>query len=322
MKPFVIGYNDFIYTGGFGVSGIKVQKISYGGWDNCIRVANGIVDLIVTTDIGPRILRYGFIGRENLMCDVKSTLGLTGGDEWRIYGGHRLWHSPESKARTYEPDNNPVAWEETPEGIKTLQDVEVISKIRKEMDISLDSGSSRVRIIHRLANKGVWPIELSVWSISAMAAGGREVIPQNRQDTGLLPNRLISLWPYTSLSDPRVRWGDKYIILKHDPAIKHPFKIGLPNNAGWAAYFNHHQLFIKYYKHEMHALYPDFGASYETYANDFMLEMETLSPLTLLKPDDCVEHMETWELFDKVPMPSDNEGEIEKTLADRVKTAG
>lgn len=302
------------------MSGIKVQKISYGGWDNCVQITNGIVDLIVTTDVGPRIIRYGFPCRENVMCEVESTLGLTGGDEWRIYGGHRLWHSPESKTRTYEPDNKPVAWEETPEGIKTMQDAEVLSKIKKEMEISLGPGSSRVRIIHRLINKGVWPLDLSVWSISAMAAGGKEIIPQSRQETGLLPDRVISLWPYTSLGDSRVRWGDKYIVLKHDQAIKHAFKIGIPNNEGWAAYFNHDQLFIKYCKHKMNAPYPDFGVSYETYANDFMLEMETLSPLTMLKPDDCIEHMEEWELLDRIPMPSDNEGDIEKTLADRVKT--
>ena len=301
------------------MSGIKVKKISYGGWENCLRITSGIVDLIVTTDVGPRIIRYGFIGRENVMCEVESTLGLTGGDEWRIYGGHRLWHSPESRTRTYVPDNKPVAWEETPDGIKTMQDVEVISNIKKEMEVSLEPGSSRVRINHRLTNKGVWPLELSVWSISAMAAGGKEVIPQSRQDTGLLPNRVISLWPYTSLNDSRVRWGDKYIILQHDTAIKHPFKIGIPNNAGWAAYFNNEQLFIKYYKHKMNAPYPDFGVSYETYANDFMLEMETLSPLTVVKPDASIEHMETWKLFDEIPMPSDNEEEIERTLTDRVK---
>lgn len=299
------------------MSEIKVHKISYGGWENCLQITNGLVDLVVTTDVGPRIIRYGFTGRDNVMCEVESTLGLTRGDEWRIYGGHRLWHSPESKTRTYEPDNKPVAWDETPNGISTMQDVEVISNIKKEMEINLEPGSSRVRIIHRLTNKGVWPIELSVWSISAMAAGGKEIIPQSRQDTGLLPNRVISLWPYTSLNDPRVHWGDKYIILQHDPAIKHPFKIGIPNNDGWAAYFNRDCLFIKHYKHQMDALYPDFGVSYETYANDYMLEMETLSPLTLLKLDASIAHMETWELFEKVPMPSDNEEEIERSLSNK-----
>ena len=82
---------------------VILRKISYGGWDNCIQITNGIVDLIVTTDIGPRIIRYGFVGQENEMCEVASTMGLTGGDEWRIYGGHRLWHSPEDKTGHTNP---------------------------------------------------------------------------------------------------------------------------------------------------------------------------------------------------------------------------
>lgn len=100
-----------------------IEKTKYKGWENCVRVSNGRVELVVTTDIGPRIIRYGFVGKENEFCEVKSQLGLIGGDEWRIYGGHRLWHSPEDEKRTYEPDNGPVGWEEIPGGIKTLQEV-------------------------------------------------------------------------------------------------------------------------------------------------------------------------------------------------------
>ena len=198
------------------MSGVTIQKIPYGGWKNCVQITNGIVDLIVTVDVGPRIIRYGFTGQDNEMCEVSSTMGLTGGDEWRIYGGHRLWHSPEARQRTYEPDNNPVKWENILNGIKTIQEVEPRAKIKKEMEISLLPQSTRVRVIHRLYNSGLWPLELSVWSISAMAPGGKEVIPQTRKDTGLLPNRIMSLWPYARLNDPRVYWGDKYIILQQD----------------------------------------------------------------------------------------------------------
>jgi len=293
---------------------VRMEKISYGGWDNCIRIANGIVDLIVTADVGPRIIRYGFAKQENEMCEVESQMGLTGGDEWRIYGGHRLWHSPESKPRTYEPDNKPVKWEEIPCGVKTVQDVEPLSRIKKEMEITLIPDKSRARVVHRLSNSGPWAVELSVWSISAMARGGKEVFPQTRRDTGLLPNRLMALWPYSSLKDPRLHLGEKYIILRQDPHITYPHKTGISNEEGWAAYFNHNHLFLKHYKHEPDARYPDFGVSYETYTNDFMLEMETLSPLVLLKPEASMEHIEIWELFDNVAMPSDDEHEIEEVI--------
>lgn len=297
---------------------VQIQKISYGGWENCIQIKNKSVDLIITVDVGPRIIRYGFAGSDNELCEVKSTMGLTGGDKWRIYGGHRLWHSPEDEKRTYAPDNGPVTWEEIANGIVTRQNIEPLTGIQKEMEISLAPGNSSVTILHRLTNKGSGPVELSVWSISAMATGGKEIMPLTQQDTGLLPNRLMALWPYTTLNDQRISFGKRYIILQQDPGIKQPVKIGISNENGWAVYFNHNHLFVKYYTHHMKARYPDFGVSYETYANDFMLEMETLSPLVLLEPNEHVTHAEGWELFDNVTMPSNNETEIETILAGKV----
>ena len=301
------------------MNNIEIKGVSYGGWDNCVEISNGIVDLIVTVDVGPRIIRYGFVGKENEMCEVGTTLGLKGGSEWRIYGGHRLWHSPEDEYRTYEPDNAPVSWEKVRNGIRTVQDVEQRTGIRKEMEITLSQEDSRVNVLHRLTNEGLGPIEVSVWSISAMSASGKEVVPQTRRDTGLLPNRNMVLWPYTRLDDPRISLGDKYIILRQDPSAIRPLKFGTSNEQGWGAYFNHGHLFVKYYEHKEGAIYPDFGASYESYTNDFMLEMETLSPLTMLKPGLSMEHSEAWELFDDVPMPRDNEAGIEEALSGRLR---
>ncbi|MBI4824917.1 MAG: DUF4380 domain-containing protein [Nitrospirae bacterium] len=299
---------------------VTIQKISFAGWDNCVQISNGIVDLIVTADVGPRIIRYGFIGKENELCVVASTKGMTGGDEWRIYGGHRLWHSPEDRVRTYQPDNKPVAWKEIKDGIKVSQDVERLTGIKKEMEITLSADSTEVHLLHRLINKGSANVVFSVWSLTAMATGGKEIVPVTGHDTGLLPNRTISLWPYTKLNDPRLTLGEKYIIIHQDAAIKEPLKFGIPNENGWAAYFNHNNLFIKYHEHQADALYPDFGVSYETYTNDFMLEMETLSPLTILESGKAVEHAERWELFSNVPAPSNNETEIENILSDRLRT--
>jgi hypothetical protein len=298
---------------------VKIQKIPYGGWKNCVQITNDLVDLIVTSDIGPRIIRYGFSGQANEFCEIESARGLTAGDQWRIYGGHRLWHSPEDEKRTYEPDNRPVQWEEFENGIITKQNIEPHTGIQKELEISLNPDNTSVKILHRLTNKGLWPVELSVWSISAMATGGKEIIPLTQRNTGLSPNRLMALWPYTELNDPRMHFGKKYIVLQQDPVIKQPVKIGISNENGWGAYFNSNHLFVKYYTHHITARYPDFGVSYETYANDFMLEMETLSPLIMIGPNSHAEHIEKWELFDNVPMPTNNETEIELLLKSRIR---
>ena len=51
---------------------VKVEKIEYKGWHNCYRVSNGEVELVVTGDVGPRIIRFGFVGGQNLLRNLRS----------------------------------------------------------------------------------------------------------------------------------------------------------------------------------------------------------------------------------------------------------
>lgn len=293
---------------------VTVIKKPYKGWKNCIEVTNGIIDFVATTDIGPRIIRFGFVGKENEFCEVEEQLGTTGGNEWKIYGGHRLWHSPEAKPRTYEPDNFHVKWKKVRNGIKLIQDMEPWTMMQKEMEITMSPDKAEVNVLHRIINIGPWPVEFSVWSLTVLATGGKEIMPQIQGGEPLLPNRMLSLWPYTKLNDHRVYWGEKYIMLQQDKNMKPPFKIGFPNADGWAAYANHGHLFIKQYKHTEGVPYPDFGASsYETYTTDFMLEMETLSPLKMVESGGTIEHSEVWKLFDDVKIPKTEE-DIDKDI--------
>lgn len=298
---------------------IVIEKKEYKGWKNCIKASNGVIELIATTDVGPRIIHFGFVGEKNELCEVKAHSGKKGGDEWRIYGGHRLWHSPEDSVRSNEPDNSEIECNIKNNTIILSQPVEPKTRIKKEMEICISPEETSVTILHRLTNMGVWDVKLAAWALTVMAPGGKEIIPQVLRDTDLLPNRMLSLWPYTRLNDHRVTWGEKYITLQQDKNTKHPFKIGLPNEAGWAAYANDEHLFIKQFNHIDNVEYPDYSASsYETYTTDFMLEMESLSPLKVLKPSKYVEHTEVWSLFDKIKIPL-NEEEIDKIILPLVK---
>lgn len=55
------------------------------------------------------------------------------------------------------------------------------------------------------------------------------------------------------------------------------------------------------------AVYSDSGSSSECYCDDRFLELETLRPATMLAPGESVHHLETWELYNGVPRPSDEE---------------
>jgi hypothetical protein len=292
------------------------EQVAFRGWPHCRRLSNGTVDVIVTTDVGPRVVRYGFAGKDNILCEVRGEDGITGGDRWHTFGGHRLWHSPEENPRTYQPDNALVTFEEG-EGLICLKPgFEAATGIQKEMEVSLDSTGTGVTVAHRLTNRGLWPVRLAAWAITVMAPGGVEVIPQTRVDTGLLPNRCVALWPYARMDDARVHWGDRFVVLHQDPTAKPPFKLGLRNEAGWAAYFNRHSVFIKRFLFAPGETYPDFDVNYESYTTDFMLEMETLSPLRTLQPGETVEHVESWQLVPDVSYPGGSEEDLTAVLTD------
>lgn len=293
---------------------IKIDKMNFLGWENSIKLSNGIIDVVATTDIGPRIVRFGFENDVNEFNLDPKTIGLKGGDEYRYYGGHRLWHSPEDRKRTYVPDNDEVDWHEIENGMRLIQKPEKWVNTQKQIDIILSPDENKVRLIHRITNLGAWPIELSAWTITVLATEGIEIIPQPNKDTDLLPNRQIVLWPYSKMNDKRVYWGEKYIALKQDPNNKAPFKLGINNQEGWAAYARGGHLFVKRYYPQHDATYPDFGVSFETYTNDWMLEIETLSPFTKLQPGETVEHIEEWELYNNVNVKDIDEGAFDEVV--------
>ena len=276
------------------------QEVAYGGWPNCLRLANGSIELIITTDVGPRVIRLGFVGGHNLFKEFEQDMGQTGGDAWRPYGGHRLWHAPEAKPRTYAPDNSPIdfAWDGAI--LKLMQRTEPDTGIQKVMEIAL-AQDDHVEVLHRLVNHNPWDVELAPWALTMMAQGGRAIYPQApyRAHTDyLLPARPLVLWHYTDMSDPRWTWGEKYIQFRQDPNAAKPNKVGFRNAPGWAAYVLKKNVFIKRYALDPDGAYPDFGCNTETFSNADMLEIETLGPMTCLASDGGqVEHVEHWFLF-------------------------
>jgi hypothetical protein len=292
-----------------------MEKVAYRGWPNCYRLANREVELIVTGDVGPRIIRFGFIGDVNEFGEFSEQVGQTGGSEWRIYGGHRLWHAPEDKIRTYCADNSPVKVIEENGTVRVIQPPEATTGIQKEMAITLDA-ANRVKVRHSLRNVGLWAVELAPWALSVMAPGGIGIVPQPTKAhlDQLLPNRVLVLWPYTDMTDNRIHWGSKLILLRQDQNAQTPIKIGLSANNGWGAYLRKEHLFLKTFECIEGASYPDNGCSLEMYTNNGILELETLGPLQFLYPGDAVEHVEHWFLFRGVKAGQDEESIAQAVL--------
>jgi hypothetical protein len=280
---------------------MEIVKCSYGGWDNCLEISNEQVKLLITLDVGPRVIFYGFIDGQNMFKNFDEQMGLTGGDEWRIYGGHRLWHAPEVEARTYSPDNEPVNYEREKNKIILDCPIEADNKIKKVIEIELDENSTQVKLSHKIYNMDAWDKEFSSWCLSVMAPEGRAIIPQEpylaHGDGSFGPARPLVLWPYTNMADPRFNWGEKYIQMKEDSNFDSKQKVGLLNKLGWAAYALKGDLFLKKYDYDADADYPDYNCNSEFFTMPGMLEMETLSPLKRVAPGEYLENNETWQLF-------------------------
>lgn len=294
---------------------IKVNQVEYNKWKNALSVCNDTVRLIVLTDVGPRVLFYGFIDGPNEFHEVSEHDGLVGGDVFRSYGGHRLWVSPEVE-HTYYPDNVQVRISRREGAIvltAPLESTPLGADLQKEIQLNLDQIGTHLTVTHRVINKGNALAEIAPWAISVMARGGKAILPLPPRATiskdRLQPEGVLALWPYTDLKDPRWTIGTKYIQLKQDAHPKGRFKeqmVGIYNPSGWGAYFRDGNLFVKRSKVQTEAKYPDYGCNFEIYTEPDFLELETLGPLQSLAPGETALHIEDWWLFRAIPRGDDD----------------
>lgn len=280
---------------------INLNKVSFAGWPNCLKLSNDSVEMIITTDVGPRILHFGWKDEpERLFYIDPKTKGSTGGDEFKLYGGHRFWHGPEVKPRTYVPDNAPVAHEWDGRTLRLVPDVEQLTGLQKIIEIQLHESQPDAILSHQLVNHGQFEISAAPWALSVLAEGGTAMIPQEpfvKFPDALLPARPLVLWQYTNMTDPRFYWGPQYVTLKQDPSTKAPQKFGVLNSVGWGCYVLNDTAFIKRTTVQPSATYPDFGCNWETYTNAHFLELETLGPLAPIAPGSMASHKESWSLL-------------------------
>jgi len=285
---------------------VKIEKITFEGWKDCLKISNGIMELIAPTEIGVRILGLNIVGKENMIYLTPEDKGTTGGEKYKFYGGHRIWHTPESFERTYSPDNFPVAVKEVANGFVITQNMEPETFLQKEMEITMRPDTASVTVKNRIYNRGLWPVETSVWCVTQFDKEALQVMPIQKDEFTLPPTWNLSLWSYTKLNDHRLTLNEEYMYLKQDPSEKSPIKIGYRTNSGWAALSVKDQLIIKTYKLQEDKLYPDNNCAYEAYTNEDFIEMETLSPLTAIQPGAYAEQVEDWHLFDNVEVKIDD----------------
>jgi len=298
---------------------VKIEKTNYKGWANSYCITNGEVELIVTSDIGPRIMRYAFVGGPNFFKEFAEGLGKSGEPAWVARGGHRVWAAPEDAVRTYAPDNGPVHIEIRGDVLKATEPVEPLTGLEKQIVVKLSPEGTGVEVLHRIKNAGKQSLDLAPWALTMMAQGGVGIHgfpPRGKHPEVLYPTNPLVMWAFSNLSDHRWRYTRKYLMLHQDPANAEPTKLGSFNKNTWAAYALGGGLFIKRYDaQDSPKNYPDFGCSFETFTGADFLELETLGPLQHLKPGASLEHVEHWTLHKNVHLRDFTDAELDRVVA-------
>jgi hypothetical protein len=274
-------------------------------------IGNQYLRLEFLTEAGPRIVRL-FVAEsdENQLAELPDFKWETSYGEYFVHGGHRLWHAPEAYPRSYMPDDNGLAVQETAAGVRLCQPTEVGTGIRKSIEVRLHADKPALTLIHELQNDGQWPVELAPWAITQLRLGGVAVLPQQVEPLdkdGLLPNRHLVLWPYTHWHDPRLQVQDDYLLIQAQ-VQPDPCKIGYFNRWGWVGYLRQGIFFCKRFEPQADQPHPDWGCNVEVYCNDRFLELETLAPLCRLEPGQSTTHVETWVVYTGLDVTQTLEG--------------
>ena len=289
---------------------VNCYETEYKNYGKCICLENGIIKLIATIDLGPRIIYFGLCGKENILFeDCERNFSEKNGNygTWYSYGGHRLWVAPEELTETYYPDNEKVAYSYEN---NTLTLIQPETPFKKQLSIVCKMADSEnyVSIENKIKNCSDNIAHFAPWSITALAPAGVEIIPLNTADSGFLPNRAISFWSYTDIYDNRFKLFNHAAILKHDSSCNKAFKVGFNVNDGYCAYILRNQLFIKNFGSYENVKYPDFSSNFETYTNNYFLECELVGEERDYKPSEVASISETWEIMSfEGTIPQDNE---------------
>ena len=258
---------------------MKIEN--YKNFGRCIVLERGGVKAMVTIDIGPRIIYYG-TDDFNFFCeDLDRNVSKGGeffdkeykeGEMWYLYGGHRVWKSPED-LHTYTPDNYPVEW-----SMKGEFGGEFKCSVSKKFDYTLtvevdENGSLSVK--NAVKNK-CCDENYHVWALTVMCKNGVLTVPLNEKVDDLNPIQNLVYWPYDDVRDERYVLENG--LLKVSQLDKeNPLKLGLFSKKGRAYYtVGDKTLKITCESLDLDGKYPDFGCNFETYTNNHILEIEWL----------------------------------------------
>lgn len=299
---------------------LQIERTEFLGWREAYRLRLGEAEMVVVTEIGPRILSLSVGDGPNLLFVDQETVGRGQGDAaWHIYGGHRVWVAPET-ADTYAPDNVRCAVETSDDGLTVIAPVTPQTKLQKRLTVTAQEGCFVVE--QGVRNKGDVLCTGAVWALTCVAPRGAIAFPWGRGGTWDLKKAVYwNRWMDHRSDVTSQQWQPGPDLFRIVPTGEEG-KVGTNSPEGWVALCREDATFVKSHCWAPGARYPDEDCSIQVYTCGQFIEMETLSPLTVFYPGVETVHREIWAVTAEVADPADGTTLRRLLGGDLAKAAG
>jgi hypothetical protein len=280
----------------------RVERTSYHGWQDCYRLSNGTVEVVVAPSIA-RIIHYGFVGEPNTLWLNPNTLGKpVKPGEWPNHGGDKAWVWPQDEwemrtARGWPP---PSATDQVPHQAEVVNGniVRLTSPlvagygVRLVREIRLEPKGTKVRILTKLEKRrdgADFPV--AAWVVAQLPVP--DVILARLHPRTTLPEgfKLFSSEPWKAIR----RLGEDILVPERPADV--PVKLGC--DADILAWFRSPYLVVHRSRLEDLSVFQP-GDHAQIYSNPDTLpyiELEFTSPLKVLRKGESVALEVEWELF-------------------------
>lgn len=272
---------------------VSVQRVTFGGHEDCLRLSNGKVQAVVSPSIG-RVVSFGFVGGENLLW-VNPDAPKPG--EYANHGGDKVWTAPQSQwLWPPEPalDGRPFKF-----AIKGGDTIEIDGEVSDKLHVAvrrrfhMRPGVASLEVDNMLTYAGTSTAQIGAWEVCQVAAPERITIP------------FPSSSPKPTYYDyPEMRLKPGMVTVKpHAIEVKWTgesgSKLGCASPLGRIVADFPHARFTISSPYDAKATYPDHGSSLQVFqsaAPTKYVEMELCAPLrTFTKPGAQTMHV-VWRL--------------------------
>jgi len=306
---------------------IDIRKIEYHGWKDSLEITNNKVRIVVVPAIG-RIMHYGYIGADNLLCHDPALYGKTlsegkpleqnGQPIWAAFGGDRIWPSEENMFVVINGHKRPPDhWlDGMPWDAKIADNAVIItSKVSEycgaqvSREIRLLPDSTRLQIrqtmkkIKPAAKQHLEPLLLTIWNITKVRSPSVTMVSLN-QNSCFDKRVFVPVWDdYDNQGRKNISVEGNAAFFTPDPVRNQKMGADAPN---YVAAIIGRTVMAEFFSYQTQADYPDGGTSATIFTCPDFAELECMSPLVKLKTEESIQYDICWELFE---LNSDNPNE-------------